>query len=861
MKQLLAILFSALCTLTSWSQGFQNVTDSQSIDVENIGSTFGNGISFADFNGDGWDDLSFATNAIDPIFYVNTEGNYMEIDLGITNEPQGDIKAILWVDYDNDGDKDLFISTSYHPVKLYNNDGFMNLTDVTAAVGFIDQTTRNFGACWGDYNNDGWLDLYLCKYHNPDWNTGYAYENHLYRSNMDGTFIEVANFAGVEDGVLPSFQSVFFDFDNDGLEDIYVINDRLVHQNTMYKNMGDGTFTDVSEITGTDLWMDAMSITVGDYDNDQDLDLYLANTNEGNVFLQNQGDGTFIDVAEELGVIVYEICWGSMWIDYDNDMLQDLFVSTINNVGTTEMLNVFYKNTGEEFLDFTEEAFGIDDFHATLAVSMGDYNNDGFPDFVENNVSPSKGQLYKNGGTDNNWLKISVEGVITNRDGIGAWVQVYTDSVVQTRTVNCGEEYLGQDSPREMFGLADKVIIDSVKVKWPSGIIDMLHDVDVNQTLHIVEGSSTILPIAYEGELLLCGPDSTLLVAAEGSNYMWSNGAETQAIYVTEEGEYSCVVTVDGGLTLQTETITITSSPEIVLDLVAQDAACYGAMDGIALVGNSDGSLLTSIEWEQQLSGFVVDSLAAGVYLFTTANEFGCVVSDSIVISQPDSLIITALVTDALCFGEASGQVEFSWTGGTGNSICENGGLNTDALGAGIYDWLCTDQNDCEASISFEIEEPEELIVDLTTTGISGEGNGSAEIEINGGTPEYTIEWSTGEDELSIDVIDEGDFWVTVSDENGCDTTLTFAITSVHEIDKGQFTVFPNPFSNQFTFSNTSTEEALFQLSNPLGQIVYTNNFVPGVHVIDLEGMKCSGIWILRISQNQNTYTVRLASN
>jgi hypothetical protein len=130
MRTVLLFLGNIACSLLVEAQNFQNVTSMQNIDVFIDDSLFGNGVSFADFNNDGWDDLTFATNIIDPVFYSNLEGTYSLIDLGIVNEGQGDVKAILWVDYDNDGDQDLFISTSFHPVKLYNNDGLMNLTDV-----------------------------------------------------------------------------------------------------------------------------------------------------------------------------------------------------------------------------------------------------------------------------------------------------------------------------------------------------------------------------------------------------------------------------------------------------------------------------------------------------------------------------------------------------------------------------------------------------------------------------------------------------------------------------------------------------------------------------------------------------------
>ncbi len=839
-------------------QGFQNVTSSQNIDVYIEGSVFGSGLSFADFNNDGWDDLTFANNDLDPSFYINNEGIYSPIDLGIENTYEGDIKAILWVDYDNDGDKDLFVSTSFHPLQLYNNDGFMNFTDVAAEAGLLAENTRNFGASWGDYNKDGWLDLYVCKYHNPDLNSGYAYENHLYRSNQDGTFTEVANYAGVGNGVSASFQSIFFDYDKDGWDDIYVINDRYVYSNALFHNNGDGTFEDVSVPSGTGINMDPMCIALGDYDNDEDLDIYMSNTVEGNELLQNQGDGTFLGIGVEAGVAVYEICWGSIWIDYDNNMLQDLYVGTIDNVGTIELYNRFYENTGDGFVEATDEVSLSNDFYATHAITMGDINNDGFPDFVQSNCAPSYCQLYQNSGGTNNWLKVSVEGVISNRDGIGCWIQTYTGDVVQTRTVNCGEEYMGQDSPREMFGLGEIETVDSLIIRWPSGITDIYRDLASNQTLHVIEGGSVIVPIHHEDELAICGQDSVLLTVEQSAvSYNWSNGEDTQSIYVSTSGEYYCDITSDLGLVYPSDTLTVTASPELILDLFTQNVPCYGDSTGIGLVTVASQAQLTSIDWVDDLTGFSQTSLPAGTYWFTAGDANNCFQTDSITITQPDSLAITAQTTDVLCFGEATGEVSLSWTGGTGILNCFTDDLNEDELFAGIYSWECTDQNNCEAHVDFEIIQPDELNVELTANDISGGNSGGAQIDISGGTPEYTIEWSTGEDGLEIDIEEIGDFWVSVTDQNGCDTTLTFMITGVQEWIDADFSVFPNPFSNQITLNNESTEFFTIQLYSPLGELVLEEEISPGKEILELANTT-AGIYILRVNGENKSAVFRL---
>ncbi|MEM7298690.1 MAG: CRTAC1 family protein, partial [Bacteroidota bacterium] len=565
----------------SYGQGFQNATFQHEIDVFHDDAEFGNGVSFADFNADGWDDLSFATIGMDPKFYVNNEGTYEEIDLGITSNG-ADMKAIIWVDYDNDGDKDLFLSTSFEPLQLFQNDGDLNLTNVAASAGLNSEVTRNFGACWVDYNKDGWLDLYVCKYHNPDFVGGYAFENHLYKSNQDGTFTELANFLNVDDGVLPSFQSVFSDFDGDGWEDLYVINDRDVYPNNLYKNMEGESFENVGIESGVSQMYDAMCITVGDYDNDGDIDIYVTNSPEGNKMYRNLGDGTFEEVASELGLEVNQICWGSLWIDYNNDMWQDLYVCAIYNLGTTNWQNTMYKNVEGVFEDVSTTVVS-NDVMTSFSVAQGDYNNDGFPDFVQNNQAPSSCALWRNGTGPNNWLKVSVEGVVSNKDAIGTRLDLYVNDISQVRTYQCGEGYLAQDSERKIFGLGSYDYVDSLLVTWPNGLQETYFPSEINTTIHLVEGQS--LTASIVGTNTICGEEAVELgVSGDWETFQWSNGEETATIEVDTPGLYSVVVTNSSGFQVQSDTTNVTVYPALELNIGTDDVSCFGYTDGFGIV-------------------------------------------------------------------------------------------------------------------------------------------------------------------------------------------------------------------------------------------------------------------------------------
>lgn len=300
----------------------------------------GNGICFYDYNGDGWDDITLATQAGEPIrFFKNVNGVFQEEILNIP-ENTSQMKQINWVDYDNDGHLDVFVTSNISGNKLYRNDGSFNFSDETSEAQLPTTNIFTYGASWGDYNNDGYLDVFLS---NRD--AALIVPNYLYRNNGNGTFTNVSETAGIINTGNLSFCSAFFDFNNDGFQDIYVSKDRIENKNILYKNNGDGTFTDVSESSNTDLYIDAMSVTIDDYNNDGWLDIYVTNTQNGNVFLRNNADETFTNVAVTNGTTFNSIAWGAVFLDAENDSDLDLYVSGLLDGSNPSFLSAaFYEN-------------------------------------------------------------------------------------------------------------------------------------------------------------------------------------------------------------------------------------------------------------------------------------------------------------------------------------------------------------------------------------------------------------------------------------------------------------------------------------------------------------------------------------
>jgi len=266
-------------------------------------------------------------------------------------------------------------------------------------------------------------------------------------------------------------------------------NDRTNTPNYLYKNNGDGTFTDVSQISGTDILINAMSTTIGDYNNDGWFDIYITDSNK-NIFLKNNGDGTFTNVASITGTTFDSIGWGAVFLDADNDTDLDLYVSG-NLDGSTTLPSAFYENQGNGIFNIPSNIGFVNDTLPSFSNAIGDVDNDGFPEIIVLNNKNNNIFLWKNTTTStNNWLKVKLEGTTSNRDGIGSVIEIGVNGYKQYRYTLNGEGYLGQNTGSEFFGVGTATNIDYVKVTWLGSTVDLFTNVTPNQTLNIIEGQT-----------------------------------------------------------------------------------------------------------------------------------------------------------------------------------------------------------------------------------------------------------------------------------------------------------------------------------------------------------------------------------
>lgn len=497
------IIFLIFSNLSYAQLAFDDVADQIGVDYSYGDSEYGGGVSFADFDNDGWDDITYASeNGVDLYFFKNTNGVFNLVTFnGISNTSKA--KQVIWVDYDNDGDKDFFVTAIEGKNAFYSNDGEMNFTDISSTIGIFQTDLFTYGASFGDIDNDGDLDLFISNRSPED-------HNYLYR-NDSGIYVDITGTSGISlEGQL-SFCSIFFDYDKDGLQDIYVSNDKEENINRLYKNLGDGVFQDVSESSNAGVDVSAMSTTLGDFNNDGWFDIYITNTPfsqvssiQGNVLLKNNGDGTFTNVATETGTSFDSVGWGSVFLDADNDGLLDIYVSSSENGNGSLISSAFYHQQDDETFIIPQDIGFNTDLRESYTNAIGDINNDGKPEIVVGNDTDNNFLWHNNTINENNWLKVKLEGVVSNKDGIGNTIEINVDGQSQYRYTLAGEGYLSQNSFYEFFGTGLSNLIDYVKVTWTStGATETFNNIEANQSITIKEGIGILNDNDYIVEDLL----------------------------------------------------------------------------------------------------------------------------------------------------------------------------------------------------------------------------------------------------------------------------------------------------------------------------------------------------------------------
>jgi len=496
---------------------------------------FGPGVCVADFDNDGWPDIYFVNgrdrynrgiSVKNALYRNNGEGTFTDVTekAGVPGTAYG--LGCVWGDYDNDGFPDLFI-TQYGGNVLYHNNGDGTFTDVTDKAGVAGLESGKFhsGATFFDYDRDGRLDLYVGSYVALEPNGPLycmlgnvesscpptAYEGSpaaLYHNNGDGTFTNVTKAAGIFQPKGKNLSVAAADYDNDGWPDIFVANDGV--EAYLYHNQHDGTFTETAPITGIAYAMNgktmaAMCMSLGDYDNDGWLDLYISDF-QGNSdhIWRNDHKGGMNEVSGTAGITMPTfnvLSFGGGFFDYDNDGWLDIFIAnghvypeveTAGGAHYRQLNTVFHNLDNGKFLETTKET-GVAALPRRVGrgVAFADFNNDGFVDVVvaNNGEAPF---LLQNSGNKNHFLNFKVIGTKTNRDGMGARIRVTSGGISQIREIEGGGSYMSQSDLRASFGLGTARSADKVDVIWPTGEHQVFQNVAANKFYRIEEGKNEL---------------------------------------------------------------------------------------------------------------------------------------------------------------------------------------------------------------------------------------------------------------------------------------------------------------------------------------------------------------------------------
>ena len=524
---------------------FTDITERSGVTFKHVSSpekkyiveSMSGGVALFDYDNDGYQDIYFVNSlTVDlvkskgktksALYRNNGDGTFTDVTEKAGLGDVGWGMGVAIGDYNNDGFDDVYV-TCVGPNKLFKNNGNGTFTDVTRTAG-VGDPRWSAGAAFVDYDNDGKLDLFVANYiafdfnNLPEFGKGRLCQykgvpvqcgprglpgvgDSLYHNNGDGTFTDVSKQAGVSDpdgyygmGVICS------DFDEDGRVDIFVANDST--PNFLYHNNGDGTFKEIGFTSGTAVnengsEQGSMGVTVGDYDHDGKLDLFVTNFDDDyNTLYHGDGGNSFTDVsyaAKVAAVSLPYVGWGTKFFDYDNDGWVDLFVANGHvypQLQNFHQRNLVHHNNRDGTFTEVGEQLGapLKEKRAGRGVAFGDIDNDGDEDVVINNLDGSPQVLRNDGGNTNNSVLVKLLGVKSNRDGIGARVKIVSGDLTQIDEVRSGGSYISQNDLRLHFGLEKRSKVDLIEIRWPSGVIDKITTANVNKIITVKEGQGVV---------------------------------------------------------------------------------------------------------------------------------------------------------------------------------------------------------------------------------------------------------------------------------------------------------------------------------------------------------------------------------
>ena len=549
------LCFAGIGTVAAWQAthetpgNFLDITAASGVHFQHVAShtskkylpeTMGSGVALLDYDNDGRLDIFLVNGAplSDPtpkgtipeksgpkywnrLFHQKSGGTFEDVTEKAGLQGAGYGMGVAAGDYDNDGFEDLYV-TAYGGNKLYHNNGDGTFTDVTSQAG-VGGSGWSTGAAWVDLDNDGLLDLVVLRYLQWDFDDIWCGEHKegfraychpdtfraiaplVYHNDGHGHFTEFGQKTGL---AIPGkgLGIAIADYDGDGHIDLFVANDSMPE--FLFHNKGDGTFEEKGLLAQVAVDEDGrtyagMGVDFEDFDNDGRPDLVVDNlANQMYAVYQNAGDGTFTYTTRGSGMgrlSMLHSGWGLRLIDYDNDGWKDLLIAQGHDLDTIDLTNpqlhyrepmLLARNTGHGFVDVSAASGSI--FHEAWAgrgLATGDIDNDGRIDAVVSTNDGPAHVIRNDTKTDNHWLTLKLVGHKSNRDAVGATVKIVTSRGAQYATVTTASSYLSSSDKRVHFGLGADAAARTLEIRWPSGIRQVLKDVQADRILQVDEAA------------------------------------------------------------------------------------------------------------------------------------------------------------------------------------------------------------------------------------------------------------------------------------------------------------------------------------------------------------------------------------
>ncbi|MEM6965551.1 MAG: FG-GAP-like repeat-containing protein, partial [Bacteroidota bacterium] len=618
---------------------------------------FNSGVAIAvtDMNNDGKDDIIRMDKGYDLSIEYQNDSEEMFTSFNV-----GDIDFVSqWsmcvADVDNNGYNEVFTGGSYDNVKLAvaNDDGTEYTTTFLPGPSMFVQ-----GSNFVDINNDGLLDIFAC--HDDAASRIWGNDGNGVLS-MKEDWIDLSINGETGEGASGNYGSVWTDFDNDGDIDLYIakcrqgVGDPTDHRriNKLYVNDGAGNYAEMGGQYGLNIGWQSWTADFQDVNNDGWLDCFVTNHDHESQLLINDGTGHYVE-ATDTGIEVDGLAIQGIMRDFDNDGWVDILVS-----GTKHHL---FLNNGDT--TFTE-VMGLFDFNDIQSYALGDLNSDGFVDIyagyalIFTNPSSVDDVLWINDGNDNNYLAVQLEGIVSNRSAVGARVEIYGDWGIQIREVRAGESYGIMNSTTQYFGLGQATAVDSVTVRWPSGVVQTQYNVNPNSTLQLIEGGclATVPDLDVVGSTTFCTGDTIMVSAPSGYNsYAWSTGDSTQTIAITTQGNFSLTVTDgDGCFGFSSSVATVVDpvlTPEI--EALGDLSFCEGEQVEITEVGAPDA---ISYLWSNGETGSSITATESGTYSVTAVGLCADYISNTIEVDVIPYPVTPTGVGDTVMMGEPANLV------------------------------------------------------------------------------------------------------------------------------------------------------------------------------------------------------------